>query len=255
MKPFLVTLQFITRIPVPQSWTSDYDFDQTYRGVVTFPIVGAILGIIAAAISVTLYMGLGWNSPLSAVTYVFSLALLTGGFHLDGLADTCDGIFSARTPERMLEIMKDSRLGTHGALALFFVLTLKILTVTQILDTEPEEALLILVIAPCISRAWMSLLMYKQNYARESGLGHIYINRISSHQFYLTLAIGAAIASWMLGWQSLIAFCVTGGFALIYRRYINNTIGGQTGDTLGAGNELFELCFLMAMTSVWTLSI
>lgn len=56
MKPFLVTLQFITRIPVPQSWTSDYDFDRTYRGVVTFPIVGAILGMIAAAISVTLYI-------------------------------------------------------------------------------------------------------------------------------------------------------------------------------------------------------
>lgn len=254
MKPFLVTLQFITRIPVPHSWTSDYDFDQTYRGVVTFPIVGVILGTIAAAITLAFFSVFNWGSGLSAATYVFLMALLTGGFHLDGLADTCDGIFSARTPERMLEIMKDSRLGTHGALALFFVLTLKVLTVSRILDASPQQALIILLIAPSVSRSWMSLLMYKQKYARESGLGHIYINRISPHQFYLTLAIGAAVASVLLGWQSLIAFCVTGLFAWVYRRYINTTIGGQTGDTLGAGNELFELCFLMAMTSVLALN-
>ncbi len=254
MKPFLVTLQFITRIPVPQSWTSDYDFDQTYRGVVTFPIVGVILGTIAVAITLAFFSLFNWGSALSAATYVFLMALLTGGFHLDGLADTCDGIFSARTPERMLEIMKDSRLGTHGALALFFILTLKIVTVTQILDTLPQHSLVILLVAPSVSRAWMSLLMYKQKYARESGLGHIYINRISSHQFFLTLVIGAAIASVLVGWLGLITFGVTGLSAWIYRRYINTTIGGQTGDTLGAGNELFELCFLMAMTSVLALN-
>lgn len=253
MKPFLVTLQFITRIPVPQSWTSDFDFDQTYRGVVTFPIVGAILGTIAAAITLALFSVLNWGSALSAATYVLLMAGLTGGFHLDGLADTCDGIFSARTPDRMLEIMKDSRLGTHGALALFFILIMKILTVTQILETSPDKALLILILAPSVSRTWMSLLMYKQKYARESGLGHIYINRLSCNQFYLTLALGAAISGWLLGLNSLIAFVVTGVFALVYRRYINKTIGGQTGDTLGAGNELFELCFLMAMTSVISL--
>jgi len=254
MKPFLVTLQFITRIPVPQNWTSDFDFDQTYRGVVTFPVVGVILGTIASAITLSLFSVLHWGSALSAATYVFLMAVLSGGFHLDGLADTCDGIFSARTPDRMLEIMKDSRLGTHGALALFFVLILKILAVTQILETAPNTALLILILSPCASRSWMSLLMYKQKYARESGLGHIYINRLSSQQFYLTLLLGAAICSWLLGVQSLIAFGLTGLFAWIYRRYINNTIGGQTGDTLGAGNELFELFFLMAITSVITIN-
>lgn len=252
MKPFLVTLQFITRIPVPQSWTRDFDFDQTYRGVVTFPIVGMILGWIAAVITLSLFSSLGWSSALSGGVYVLLMAALSGGFHLDGLADTCDGIFSARTPERMLEIMKDSRLGAHGALALFFVLILKIITVTDIINASADKAFIILVIAPCASRAWMSLLMYRQNYARESGLGHIYINRLSSNQFYLTLVLGAGICSWLMSWESLIAFAITGVFAWIYRGYINKTIGGQTGDTLGAGNELFELCFLMAMSSVIT---
>jgi len=252
MKPFLVTLQFITRIPVPQSWTRDFDFDQTYRGVVTFPLVGAILGIIAAVITLFLFSHLGWSSGLSGGMYVLLMASLSGGLHLDGLADTCDGIFSARTPERMLEIMKDSRLGAHGALALFFVLSLKMLTVSDILEASPNNALMVLTVAPCASRALMSLLMYRQKYARESGLGHLYINRLSLNQFYITLAIGATICSWLVGWKSLIAFMLTGIFAWVYRRYINNVIGGQTGDTLGAGNELFELCFLMAMSSVIT---
>ncbi len=254
MKPFLVTLQFITRIPVPQSWTCDFDFDQTYRGVVSFPVVGIILGVLASAVTLVMFDVLQWGSALSAALYVLLMAVLSGGFHLDGLADTCDGIFSARTPDRMLEIMKDSRLGTHGALALFFVLILKILTVAQILDTSPNQALMIFILAPCASRSWMSLLMYKQKYARESGLGHVYINRLSSQQFYLTLLLGAAICSWLLGLQGLIAFAITGMFAWVYRRYINDTIGGQTGDTLGAGNELFELCFLMAITCVITIN-
>jgi adenosylcobinamide-GDP ribazoletransferase len=253
MNPFLVTLQFITRIPIPQSWTSDFDFDHTAKGLVTFPIVGFILGILASLVMLCALTVLDWGSALSAVCYVFALVLLTGGFHLDGLADTCDGIFSARTPERMLEIMKDSRLGTHGALALIFVLLLKVLTVTRILDNAPDHAISMLIMAPLAGRTLMSLLMYKQIYARETGLGHIYINRISSNQFWSTLCLGVVIALWVLGWQSLISFGVTGLFALFYRRYINSTIGGQTGDTLGAGNELFELCFLMAMTSVMTL--
>ncbi|MFB0953134.1 MAG: adenosylcobinamide-GDP ribazoletransferase, partial [Aeromonadaceae bacterium] len=83
--------------------------------------------------------------------YLLALAVLTGGFHLDGLADTCDGIFSARTRERMLEIMKDSRLGTHGALGLIFTLLLKALAVGQLLD-GPHPAWGALVAAPVVGR-------------------------------------------------------------------------------------------------------
>ena len=80
--------------------------------------------------------------PLAALFGVLALALLTGGFHLDGLADTCDGIFSARTRDRMLEIMRDSRLGTHGGLALIFVLVAKVLVVGELLlrDIHPIAA-------------------------------------------------------------------------------------------------------------------
>ncbi|MCI1113861.1 adenosylcobinamide-GDP ribazoletransferase, partial [Stenotrophomonas maltophilia] len=96
------------------------------------------------------------------------LALMTGGFHLDGLADTCDGVFSARSRDRMLEIMRDSRLGTHGGLALIFVVLAKILVLIE-LALRGEPILASLAAACAVSRGTAALLMYRHRYAREEG--------------------------------------------------------------------------------------
>ena len=95
---------------------------------------------------------------------------MTGGFHLDGLADTCDGVFSARSRDRMLEIMRDSRLGTHGGLALIFVVLAKILVLSE-LALRGEPILASLAAACAVSRGTAALLMYRHRYAREEGLG------------------------------------------------------------------------------------
>ncbi len=92
------------------------EIQQYQRSIVTFPLVGLPLGAIAGAVALLLQPWCG--VPLAALFGVLALALLTGGFHLDGLADTCDGISPRRTRDWMLEIMRDSRLGTHGGLAL-----------------------------------------------------------------------------------------------------------------------------------------
>ncbi len=125
-----------------------------------------LLGAIAGAVALLLQPWCG--VPLAALFGVLALALLTGGFHLDGLADTCDGIFSARTRDRMLEIMRDSRLGTHGGLALIFVLVAKVLVVGELLlrDTHPIAAL---AAACAVGRGMAVLLMYRHRYARERG--------------------------------------------------------------------------------------
>lgn len=117
-KLFWAMLAFISRLPVPSRWSQGLDFEQYSRGIVMFPFIGLILGGISGLIFILLQPWCG--IPLAALFCILALALLTGGFHLDGLADTCDGIFSARRRERMLEIMRDSRLGTHGGLALIF---------------------------------------------------------------------------------------------------------------------------------------
>ena len=120
IKSFFAALSFISRLPVPARLSQGLEIEQYQRSIVTFPLVGLLLGAIAGAVALLLQPWCG--VPLAALFGVLALALLTGGFHLDGLADTCDGIFSARTRDRMLEIMRDSRLGTHGGQALVSLL-------------------------------------------------------------------------------------------------------------------------------------
>lgn len=115
-KLFWAMLSFITRLPVPRRWSQGLDFEHYSRGIITFPLIGLLLGAISGQVFMVLQAWCG--VPLAALFSVLVLALMTGGFHLDGLADTCDGVFSARSRDRMLEIMRDSRLGTHGSLAL-----------------------------------------------------------------------------------------------------------------------------------------
>lgn len=116
-KLFWAMLAFISRLPVPSRWSQGLDFEQYSRGIVMFPFIGLILGGVSGLIFILLQPWCG--IPLAALFCILALALLTGGFHLDGLADTCDGIFSARRRERMLEIMRDSRLGTMAGWRLF----------------------------------------------------------------------------------------------------------------------------------------
>ena len=122
-KLFWAMLSFITRLPVPRRWSQGLDFEHYSRGIITFPLIGLLLGAISGLVFMVLQAWCG--APLAALFSVLVLVLMTGGFHLDGLADTCDGVFSARSRDRMLEIMRDSRLGTHGGLALIFVVLAK----------------------------------------------------------------------------------------------------------------------------------
>lgn len=245
MKLFLATLQFMTRLPIPSAWINGFDFNTSHKGIIWFPLVGVIVGLFSTSV---FYCGdtvFGWTPTISAVLYLMVAAMVTGGFHLDGLADTFDGVFSARTRERMLDIMKDSRLGTHGGLALIFVLLLKVLFIAQLAELHPEQYLAILMTGPVVSRACVAILMYQQHYAREKGLGHLYIGRITGVDFLLCLGMGLMFCLVLGGsvWGMLIVIVFGYGF----RRYLNGVLGGQTGDTLGAGNELFELVYLLAV--------
>lgn len=178
---------------------------------------------------------------------MLTLALLTGGFHLDGLADTCDGVFSARRRERMLEIMRDSRTGTHGGLALIFVLLAKVLVVSELaLRGTPMLAALT---AACVAgRGTAVLLMYRHRYAREEGLGNVFIGKVTGRQTCVTLGLAAILAAVLLpGMRGVAALVVTMVAIFILGQLLKRTLGGQTGDTLGAAIELGELIFLLAL--------
>jgi adenosylcobinamide-GDP ribazoletransferase len=242
---FCASLQFITRIPVPQRYTENMAIEDYPKGVITFPLVGAVIGGLSAF--VFLVTQLWWGNLIAAVCAVICGAMVTGAFHLDGLADTADGIFSSRSREKMLEIMRDSRIGSNGALALIFVVMLKVLAIYQLAEKDLSVVAL-LIASPALARTLsVALLMYRQKYARDSGLGHFYIGNISQRQMRITLWTGLALVLVLAGFKGLLYAAATAGFALLYRTLIENKIGGQTGDTLGAGKELFELIFLLLM--------
>ena len=245
MSAYLAILQFMTRIPVPARWTASFDFSRTHEGVIWFPLLGLTVGVMGAA---AYALGLWLLDPwLAAACYLLALALITGAFHLDGLADTCDGIFSARKRERMLEIMRDSRLGTNGGLALIFIILFRVLAVAHLASVSQALTPFLLWAAPVASRALMVVLMYRQPYARESGLGNVFIGKVSGKRTILTLLLGLVLVSLLGQGQASIAFLLTLLFSYGYQRFIHHRLGGQTGDTLGGGNELFELFFILTL--------
>ncbi|CFR23967.1 adenosylcobinamide-GDP ribazoletransferase [Yersinia frederiksenii] len=245
LRLFLATLQFMTRIPVPERWTQGLAMDQYERGIVGFPLIGLIVGLIGGVVFTLLAPWCG--IPLAALGYVLALALVTGAFHLDGLADTCDGVFSARKREQMLEIMRDSRLGTNGGLALIFIVVAKVLVVSE-LALRDMPMLVTLTAASVAGRTVIVLLMYRQRYAREgNGLGNIYIGKVTGKQTAVTLA-GGAILTLLLGkGAAVLALVITMAVVWLLATYLRRRLGGQTGDTLGAAAEVGELVFLLAL--------
>ena len=243
-KLFWAMLSFISRLPVPARWSQGLDFEHYSRGIVMFPLIGVVLGGLTGLVFMALQPWCG--VPLAALFAVLTLALLTGGFHLDGLADTCDGIFSARRRERMLEIMRDSRLGTHGGLALIFVLMAKVLVVSEV-ALRGTSALAALAAACAVGRGMAVLLMYRQRYAREEGLGNLFIGKITLRQTLITMGIALALATVLLGVNGLRAALITLVLVWALGQALKRTLGGQTGDTLGAAIELGEVIFLLAL--------
>ena len=165
MKSFLTALQFLTRIHLTEQrvWT-DEDFG---RAVVYFPLVGLLIGVILACINGA--FGLFFSPLFTAVLTVAVWFFITGGLHADGDMDTADGLFSGRGRERMLEIMKDSRVGANGVIAFFFLAALKIVSLAELLQPWP-----LLIAVPAAARFAALVSIFKFPYARSEGLGRAY---------------------------------------------------------------------------------
>lgn len=244
VRTFFATLAFMSRLPVPYRWSQGLEVDRYVRGIVFFPWVGMALGAMAAGVFGLLAPWCG--TPLAALFYVLALALLTGGFHLDGLADTCDGLFSARTREKMLAIMRDSRLGTHGGLGLMVVLLAKVLVVNE-LAMRGNSMLPALMLASVVGRGSVVVLMYRQRYARDNGLGNIFIGKVTLKQTAVTLLTSALLCFFFLPGAGLLAWLIATVAIALIGMAIKRTLRGQTGDTLGAAIELGEVIFLLAL--------
>jgi adenosylcobinamide-GDP ribazoletransferase len=233
MKGLSSALRFLTVLPVkggegPQP-------GDLGRAAGWFGWVGLIVGLAAG--------GAWWLSGLilAAILSVATWAAVTGGLHLDGLADCCDGFFNASSPAHRLEIMKDPRLGTFGAIGIFIFLALKI---GAVLSLPPHKAFLAICLAACTGR-WMILLASRQPAARPGGLGADFKAGIQP-QAYILSAIPTAVLGISLGWNGLLAVGAALLAALGIFRLARRKIGGFTGDVLGLIVEASEVVGLLA---------
>jgi adenosylcobinamide-GDP ribazoletransferase len=240
MRVFILMLQFLTRIPINiQLQAESKDFA---KGVKYFPLVGLVVG----SINVIGYslVSLVFSKTVAVIFTCLLNIMITGAFHLDGLADTCDGIFSSRTRERMLEIMRDSRIGANGAIAIFFDLVLRIGFLIHLKDPALFKAVLI---APVISRTAMIYLMSAPPARAEGGLGNLFLGKVRLWDGMIAGALCLALVVLILNYQALSVIAVNLIAIWGYRRLILKQIQGMTGDTLGAGNEVSEIMVLATL--------
>lgn len=250
----IAAFQFLTRIPVPLTLP---DQGYLYRNsVIFYPWVGFVIGIIIASAATLLEPFL--PTMITGILLVILWTLLSGGLHLDGLMDTADGIMSHRSRERMLEIMKDSRVGAMGVMVCVFYLVFKIMLIISLLDMSNKNGTIVLMLIPIWSRSFMVTAIAGWSYARqEKGLGSLFqavgkkhawgaiLNAVVLSVLCLFLFSGVTwVASTLLVLSMML---MTYGVGVVMAAYISRKLGGLTGDVYGALNEMLELILLLAL--------
>jgi adenosylcobinamide-GDP ribazoletransferase len=235
MRAFLAAVQFLTVCPFPRSFNPD---EKTLaRCAPWFPVVGLLIGAMAAALDYALgYLFPGL--PASVFVVIF-LLMVSGGLHIDGLADTADGFMSSRPKERVLEIMKDSRTGPMGVVAIVCVIAIKIAAVAAVPFGARWFTLLLI---PLAGRSALVANLSVLPYARsEGGLGSIFHRNRSKLHTIWALALLVVVGWFAAGWLGLVAGVVSFAAGLLFALHVYRKIGGLTGDTLGAACELVEI--------------
>lgn len=232
IKSFLTGVQFLTRLPTPA-----FQFREEYfvQALLYFPLIGLLIALIMTGANLLLLKV--FTPAISSAVLLFLYVLITGGLHLDGLLDSIDGFFSHRSREKILEIMKDSRVGAHGVTGAVIFLLLKY-SLYQSLGTAISYNSLWQVFI--LSRWAMVLLIHCFPYIRPQGLGKMYQEQDTTKQFLgsATLAYGLILLlGWKLGLVLIISLTAATWF---YGKKIVQIIGGMTGDTYGACTELME---------------
>ena len=259
MKRLVAIIQFMTRIPIKVDTGVDDNFN---KGLVYFPVVGLILGVIYYFIGLVgreIFPG-----NLTSILIVISQVVLTGGLHLDGVGDSFDGLYSYREKDKILEIMKDSRLGTNGMIAITIVLIMKVTLTSNIIESNN---LWVVVIMPVVARTMQVIACYNTRTPRQKGMGNLFIGKLTSIQLgtaivnmiIIVLLIVATksffsangIQAYELSWSVIIQISSVVILILSVKMFISSVyrkIDGITGDILGCISELAEIIYMLIIT-------
>lgn len=254
-----LALMLLTRLPLPAGKSTSPDDGAVARAAWIFPVVGLLVGSAGGGVfMLASYLGLGMAS--AALLAMGTQVLLTGALHEDGLADTADGFGGGRSRERKLEIMRDSRIGTYGVVALVLILALRFTALQDIasnllsISDELEEAagqnsavIIALIAAGALSRAAMAVVWYLLPPARSDGLA------AGSGAVSFGSAVAAALIAALIAFAALpgFAFIVACGAAAVLAVAVAALaqwqIRGHTGDVLGAAQQVAEVGVLLAI--------
>jgi adenosylcobinamide-GDP ribazoletransferase len=246
MTSFLLAWKFLTILPGGKS-DPEVDPQHLGRSMAYYPLVGLLLGLIL--------WGAYWvlsrtfSRPLCDALALLVLVLLTGALHLDGLADSLDGLAAARSAEERLRIMRDHRVGTFGVVGLIMVLGIKFLA----LNTLPEEITgKSLLVALILSRWSMVQLLYRAPYARpEGGLGKAFKQNLKKRDMVLATTFSLILAVFFLRFWGALLWLTVGVSTLGIQVLFERKIGGVTGDVLGAANETNEVLTLLMISGIF----
>jgi adenosylcobinamide-GDP ribazoletransferase len=245
LRGFFAALMFLTRLPTP-GWVG-YREDDLARSTPYFPLVGALVGIIGGGV---FWVGqLLWPIPVAVALSTAATVWLTGAFHEDALADACDGLGGGWGLERILAIMKDSRIGSYGAVGLILVLAVKM---TALASLPPAEIVAALIAAHVLGR-WSSLpLIHLLPYVRDpEGTGKPFAASVTMPRLVLGTVLALALVIGVLRLRAIPALLAAITVTALGGRYFRGQIGGVTGDCLGAANQMVEVATYLVLAAEW----
>lgn len=233
-----ILLQFFTRIPVNKTY--DYSRENFRKYFWMLPLLGGMIGLVQGL--VFFLMSKIFPASIAIIFALISEYLITGGLHMDGLADTADGIFSGRKGEKAYEIMKDGSIGPFGTLAMFMVLLLQYQGLLLLLSPA------VFVLLGVLAKSSMLLLAYRGKPFNEKGTGEIITDNISNFTLLFTLSLVTGIFIYILG----LAMSIFTSLSLlilirIFRTISNKTIGGLNGDQYGFIHEISKVMIILIL--------
>ncbi|MBL8471642.1 MAG: adenosylcobinamide-GDP ribazoletransferase [Rhodocyclaceae bacterium] len=246
---FFAALRFFTRLPVP-AWVG-HSQEQLDKASRYFPLVGVLVGMIGAAVSTALALRLPLS--LAVIAGIAATLLATGAFHEDGFADMVDGFGGGWEKSRVLEIMKDSRIGSFGAIAIALMLLAKYSALMEIGAGGNLIGLgSALVAGHALSRFASTTLIYALEYVREdeTSKSKPLARRLSLGELALAGLFGLAPCFLLATPQALAGIALAAVITLLAARHFLRRIGGYTGDCLGAAQQMSELAFYVGVLCV-----
>lgn len=236
----VLAISLLTRLPAPAR-----DHSRSAAAAWAYPLVGLLVGGIAGAVGL-LAVWCDLPTPLTALLCIAVLAIVTGAMHEDGLADSADGLWGGWTREARLEIMKDSHIGTYGVIALILAVAARWVALWLLFEIGTGSALCALLTGAVVSRAAMPTLMATLPHARATGLSHG-VGSVPQPAAATAWAIAAGLGLILSGGAAFWAALWAGAVTLILARIARRKIGGQTGDILGAAQQVTEIAVLFSL--------